>query len=516
VATLRTRLTVAYGFALIGGLIVFAVALWTVRVASGIDALGPTAIEQGDRVLEPLRAWVLNGHPLLEDQSPADSVTPRRSLTGSVLSILGRLPGYFVIYDRDGKELYTSIGLRQLTLEDRSAILATGKHLEPNGAGALVAVADPLFDGKMLLVARRDSTLLPGVTRIVSGVPTTVAELGGEVLLGSMLVVIPLILIAFIGVSYFVTGRALEPIDELMNEVEAITDGRSLHRRLPADLGSEELSRLGNTLNAMISRLETSFGALRRFTADASHELKTPLTVLRADVERAMHPGARGTEAMQALEEALQETTRMSDLVDSLLTLARADEGRFDIHREPVPLGPLVRDVYETAMILGEDCGLTVSMSVLEEGVVDGDARRLRQLFLNLITNAIKYTPSGGRVELSLSQRLGEEIAFTVRDTGIGMSAADLSHVFERFWRADRARSRTSERGGFGLGLAISQWIAQAHGGRIAVQSRLGRGSVFTVTLPLLTSRAGTNDDRALRDPREARRVTPASEPNAS
>ena len=175
----------------------------------------------------------------------------------------------------------------------------------------------------------------------------------------------------------------------------------------------------------------------------------------------------------------------MSDLVDSLLTLARADEGRFDLHREPVDLGPLVRDVYETAVILGESCGLAVSMSVLEEGIVDGEARRLRQLFLNLVTNAIKYTPSGGRVELSLSHRLADEIAFTVRDSGIGMSAGDLSHVFERFWRADRARSRTSERGGFGLGLAISQWIAQAHGGRITVQSRLGRGSVFTVTLPM-------------------------------
>jgi signal transduction histidine kinase len=177
--------------------------------------------------------------------------------------------------------------------------------------------------------------------------------------------------------------------------VEAITDGRSLHRRLPANLGTDELSRLGTTLNAMIARLETSFGALRRFTADASHELKTPLTVLRADVERAMHPGAQGSEAMQALEEALQETARMSDLVDSLLTLARADEGRFDLHREPINLGPLVRDVYETAVILGEDCGLTVLMTVLEEGVIEGDAQRLRQLFLNLVTNAIKYTPRG-------------------------------------------------------------------------------------------------------------------------
>jgi signal transduction histidine kinase len=198
----------------------------------------------------------------------------------------------------------------------------------------------------------------------------------------------------------------------------------------------------------------------------------------------------------------------MADLVDSLLTLARADEGRFDLHREAIALGAVVRDVYETAVILGEHSGLDVSMSVLEEGVVDGDARRLRQLFLNLITNAIKYTPRGGRVELSLSQRVGGEIALTVRDSGIGISAADLPHVFDRFWRADRARSRASERGGFGLGLSISQWIAQAHGGRITVQSRLGRGSVFTVILPLLSPSdvsAGDQLRAELRELREAR-----------
>ncbi|PYP78414.1 MAG: hypothetical protein DMD35_11350 [Gemmatimonadetes bacterium] len=522
-ATLRTRLTVTYGAALIGGLIVFAVALYVVRVASGVDALGPTAIGQADRVLQPLRAWVLNAHALVEEQvDPTGSAV--RTLTGSAQSIVGRIPGYFIIYDQNGDRIYTSIGMRQLTLEDRSAILATAQRLEPNGRGALVTVADPLFEGDMLLVARRDSTLLPAITRVVAGVPTTVAELGGDVLVGTMLVVLPLVLLGFIGVSYVITGNALEPVERLINDVEAITDGRSLHRRLAANLGSDELSRLGNTLNAMIARLETSFGALRRFTADASHELKTPLTVLRADVERAMHPNAQGSEAMQALEEALQETARMSDLVDSLLTLARADEGRFDLHREPVDLGALVRDVYETAVILGEDCGLTVSMTVLEKGVVDGDARRLRQLFLNLITNAIKYTPRGGRVDLSLSHRLANDIAFTVRDSGIGMSAGELAHVFERFWRADRARSRTSERGGFGLGLAICQWIAQAHSGRITVQSRLGRGSVFTVTLPLLVAAADASPQgaapegfevREARDVRESRIVSPPTEPAA-
>jgi signal transduction histidine kinase len=270
----------------------------------------------------------------------------------------------------------------------------------------------------------------------------------------------------------------------MINEVEAITDGRSLHRRLAVETTGDELARLGATLNAMIARLETSFSALRRFTADASHELKTPLTVLRADVERAMHSVPASNDQLVALEEALQETTRMADLVDSLLTLARADEGRFDLHREPFALEPLVHEVFETAVILGEDAGLVVRLSAVEDATILGDRVRLRQLFLNLVTNAIKYTSRGGTVEVTAKRRDGE-VQFAVRDTGIGISAADLPYIFERFWRADRARSRLSERGGFGLGLAISQWIAQAHGGTLTVQSRLHRGSTFTVSLPV-------------------------------
>ena len=174
----------------------------------------------------------------------------------------------------------------------------------------------------------------------------------------------------------------------------------------------------------------------------------------------------------------------MADLVDSLLTLARADEGRFDLHREPFAVAPLAHEVFETAVILGEHSGLDVTMPTVDDATVLGDRPRLRQLFLNLVTNAIKYTTRGGAVELTLKRRDGE-VQFAVRDTGIGISAADLPYIFERFWRADRARSRLSERGGFGLGLAISQWIAQAHGGTLTVQSRLHRGSTFTVSLPV-------------------------------
>ena len=342
-----------------------------------------------------------------------------------------------------------------------------------------------------ILVARREARPeFAPLSLIIAGSPTTSSVRAQSELFGSMLAVAPFVLLVSVGVAYYIAGRAFRPVDHLINEVEAITDGRSLHRRLAVDAGGDELARLGATLNEMIGRLETSFAGLRRFTADASHELKTPLTVLRADVERAMSANTSTTDQLIALEEALQETTRMANLVDSLLTLARADEGRFDLHRETVELGPLVREVCETAVILGEDAGLEIDASEIDEATVLGDPTRLRHLFLNLVTNAIKYTPRGGRVEIRL-QRQDHEVAFSVRDTGIGISAADLPYIFERFWRADRVRSRrvsgvdgTLERGGFGLGLAISQWIAHAHGGTLTVVSRLTRGSTFTLRLP--------------------------------
>jgi signal transduction histidine kinase len=393
------------------------------------------------------------------------------------------------VLDQKNRLLYSSFAVRQLPTPDQDDLNQVAVNLLP-GRDSVVSLRP---DERMLVVAREDSTLKPNVSRVIAGLPTSDAEIPPQLLLGTMFLLAPLILIVSVGVAYALAGNTFKPVDTLINEVEAITDGRSLHRRVPTDEADEELSRLAETLNRMIGRLQTSFGALRRFTADASHELKTPLTVVRADVERAMHPGAGAEERMQMLEEAMQEIARMSDLVDSLLTLARADEGRFDLHREPIHLEAIVRDVSETAIILGEDAGVTVSLPLVEDAIVMGDSTRLRQLFLNLITNAIKYTPRDGHVEMTLSVRNNNEIGFTVRDSGVGIAAADLPHVFDRFWRADKARSRraaadlrgATERGGFGLGLAIAQWIAQAHGGTLTAQSRLGKGSIFTVLLPI-------------------------------
>jgi signal transduction histidine kinase len=365
--------------------------------------------------------------------------------------------------------------------DEVAALLAGATRVQSGGPAATVQVGDERLVVAVSAPTARESA----IRRVIVAASTRPAEVAASQLVGVMLLIAPVLVIAAVVVTHRIAGRAFESVDRMINEVEAITDGRSLHRRLAVDGAGDEFSRLALTLNQMMERLETSFAGLRRFTADASHELKTPLAVLRVDVERAMSPTTAPAERMVALEEALHEITRMADLVGSLLTLARADEGRYDIVREPVELEPLVREVFETAAILGEDAGLGVALPTVDVAVVLGDATRLRQLFLNLVTNAVKYTPRGGTVEVAL-QRRERTVTFSVRDTGLGISAGDLPHIFERFYRADRARSRTAERSGFGLGLAISQWIAEAHGGTISVRSRLGRGSTFAVTLPLM------------------------------
>ncbi len=492
----RARLAAAYAGLLFATLAAFCAAIYAARRASAYQELGARAVLASGHVMQGIVAAERSGRALTARDANGKVIAQpemRRtfeSLPGyfRALADSTRVPGYFLVLDDSSRLLYSSVSARALPSADQDDLNEVAVKLVPGGEAAVVQTSQ---GDRMLLVAREDPALRPNISRVVAGLPTADAEVPAQLLLGTMLLLAPLFFLVSVGVAYMLAGRTFKPVDQLINEVEAITDGRSLHRRVPTDEADEELARLAETLNRMIGRLQTSFGALRRFTADASHELKTPLTVVRADVERAMHPSATGQERMVALEEAMQEIARMSDLVNSLLTLARADEGRFDLHRESLHMEPLVRDVFETAVILGEDAGVTVSLPLVEDAVVLGDETRLRQLLLNLVTNAIKYTPRGGHVEMTLSIRNNNEIGFKVSDTGVGIAAADLPHIFDRFWRADRARSRRSATdgpvhgGGFGLGLSIAQWIVQAHGGSLSAQSRLGRGSVFTVMLPI-------------------------------
>ncbi len=533
-ATVRARLASAYALALGGTIVVLAGTLWTARGAAGDRELQRYVTEEAEVATRLLRQAAGPGLPLTEvtDRPIGPQVVSRVAL------LLDALPNIVIVLDSADRMVYRSTDARLLDVGEADRIVDASTLLSPTVSGKLDVERDTtgaagaylrargLPAQEEVLVVRRDAPRdLTPIRRIVVGTPTRSAIDARRELFTSMLAVMPLVLVASGGVGWWLAGRGVRPLERVIDEMEAITDGRSLHRRLAAGEAApedgDELTRLTTTLNAMIGRLESSFGALRRFTADASHELKTPLTVLRATVERAMSAPPQSSEQMVALEEALQEVTRMAALVDSLLTLARFDEGRFDLHREPVALEPLVHDVLETATILGEDAGLTIELAALEPATVLGDATRLRQLFLNLITNAIKYTPRGGLVELALRRGAGlangaEGVQLTVRDTGIGIAAADLPYIFDRFWRADRARSRRSalgtalgatERGGFGLGLAISQWIAQAHGGTIAVTSRLTRGTTFTVTLPTVVASVD-----AVRDPTLGDAERPAGE----
>ncbi len=477
-ASTRTNLTAAFvtGLAIAtGGL---ALTFWTVRNASLYEGIASTAITEADLASALILEAGEGAQGVLIGPDTARAtivITPRLG------AMLNGFPGYLVVLDRQNTILFRSSRVESLAAADLDLLTEQVETLPDGGPALLLSLGDGT--GQLLLVARDIRGSTGSLGKVIVGTETGQAMQLPRGYVIAMFVFAPFVILAAAWGAWTILGITSKRIDKLTNDVAAISDGRSLHRRLSMENAGEEFERLMSTLNAMIERLETSFMGLRRFTADASHELKTPLAVLRADVERAMSEPLQ-SERMVALEEALHETTRMADLVDSLLTLARADEGRFDIHREPVDLKPLVEDVYETALILGEAAGVAVNLPFTAEATVLGDRIRLRQLFLNLITNAIKYTPAGGKVDIGLGLH-PENVTFAVRDTGIGIAAADVPYIFERFWRADRVRSRMSERGGFGLGLAISQWIAQAHGGSLTASSRLGRGSLFTVTLPL-------------------------------
>ncbi len=319
----------------------------------------------------------------------------------------------------------------------------------------------------------------------------------------------PLALILAGGGGWLLANRALRPVDRMTQAARRI-EAERLAERLEGAEVDDELGRLARTLNEMLARLEAGFAQVRRFSADASHELRTPLTILKGEIEVALRSAREPAEYQRVLESALEEVERMARLVDDLLMLSRADAGALRWDKEPVELDRLVEDIAKRGEILGRARGIQVGIQTLEPLIACGDEQRLRQLLLNLVDNAVKYTPSGGRITLSLRRvggesdgpptagpdaaalhpiasspdlLAGEWAEIAVNDTGVGIPPDALPRIFERFYRVDGARSR--EAGGAGLGLCIAKTIAEAHGGDIRVESGFGSGSTFTVRVPL-------------------------------
>jgi signal transduction histidine kinase len=476
VSTIRSRLTLWYTVALGVTVVVFGVLLYLERRQSSLRELDQRLGLEADLA----NRWLSESYNVLG--RIVTTTGSRPALDPGISAYLEAVRDYLVVADTNGNVLALSEAARTLSadaLQRLSAPLDTVRLPKRAGTTDLGAGA-----GEVRYLALRVEAAGPEIGGMLVATSTGQVAFGPAELVRSMLFIAPIILIGAALVGYWLAGTALRPVEGIMDEVEAISDGTSLHRRLAVPLSGDEVARLVLTLNGMLARLEQSFASLHRFTADASHELKTPLMVLRAGVERALvHPGVPG-EILQTLDETLAQINEMTELVESLLTLARADEGRAPLAVEESDLRELLGDAVETAGILGEDVGVAVTSSMPNHPVrLAVDRHRIRELLLNLVTNAIKYTPQGGTIDLTLAEQDGD-VTLAVRDTGIGIAPGDLPHIFERFWRADPARSRTGERPGTGLGLAITKWIAEAHGGSITVQSRPGRGTTFIVRLP--------------------------------
>ncbi len=287
-------------------------------------------------------------------------------------------------------------------------------------------------------------------------------------------------LLSLVG-GWLLVGRALRRVDALTRTALEI-QGSNLERRIHHSGPEDEIGRLARAFDQMIARLDRSFQQVRRFSADASHELKTPLTAIRGEAEVALlEPRAPG-EYQRTLRSILESAERMSHIVESLLLLSRADAGQELIRREPVPLGELLLEVLERFESPARAADVRVEVQEIADVTVDGDPLWLTQIATNLLSNAVKYTPAGGQIVVSLHEA-GATAELVVEDSGIGIPSEHLPRIFDRFYRVDQGRARTA--GGAGLGLSITHWAVEAHGGTILVDSEVGKGSRFLVRLPL-------------------------------
>ena len=298
--------------------------------------------------------------------------------------------------------------------------------------------------------------------------------------LDTLVVLIPLGVALAAAGGAIVARTALRPVDEMALAARRIT-AEDLGQRISLRGTGDELDRLAETLNGMFSRLAAAFAEMRRFAADAAHELRTPLTALKGGIEVSLRSARSAEEYRQVLGGSLEEVERLIRLAEDLLLLSRSTAGP-ETPRRPVDLEPLLLDVLDVGVRLAHGTGVSVRLNDVTPATVKGDPAVLRRAVLNLVENALKYTPAGGKVELSLTSGEGHA-AITVEDTGIGIAPPDQERIFEPFVRLDAARAR--ETGGTGLGLAIARAIAVAHGGTLSVASQPDAGSRFTLRLPL-------------------------------
>lgn len=278
----------------------------------------------------------------------------------------------------------------------------------------------------------------------------------------------------------FMAKKALKSIDLMIKELQTI-ETEHLRKRLTLHPAKDEINELSGVINEMLSRLENSFNQARQFTADASHELRTPIAIMKAGIEVTLSKERDIRGYQQVLANTLEDLRRLSKIIENLFVLAKADAGRYELHIKRINLYPVITEIAEQLKLIAEPKNIFVSTEKMEDVFIEGDELLIRMLLLNLIDNAVKYTHPKGTISLSLCKDNGW-VNIAILDNGIGISQEDIAHIFDRFYRANKAR--TADHTGGGLGLSICQWIVKSHRGTITVKSGLCQGSIFTVTLP--------------------------------
>lgn len=385
-----------------------------------------------------------------------------------------RLPDVYIALFAGDQLLATNSDEGQLLALGKDRLPATGTSEQPvfrtiagfGEAGARLAALSLRVneqDYRVVVIAPLHDTVeqLASIRRIFYiGLPATllVAGLGGLML----------------------ARKSLAPVVAMSNQAELIS-AKNLHERLPISNPNDELGHLASVFNELLLRLDRSFESMRQFMADASHELRTPLAIIRGEADVALSQDRGAAEYKEALAIIQDEAKRLSRIVDDMLALARADAGQRPLKIEEFYLNDLVEDCFRAAQVLAWRKGVALTLAPAADMAFRGDEDMLRRMILNLLDNAIKYTPADGAVGVKL---VGEaaRAKIIVEDTGIGIPAEAAAHIFERFYRVDKSRSRAD--GSSGLGLAIARWVAEAHNGAIHLISQPGHGSTFTVTLP--------------------------------
>lgn len=451
IKSLRSRLTFLHSAFIAGMLFVFGAAIYVLVNVILLIQVDTTLESTAREIIQIARTTNLNA---------VDLGNSGMDMTSNI---------YVQIWGTDNKLNASSVNIRALS-----------QPLDPEGLRAGVTVYQDAHVGgnhlRVLSVPLRHSERVIGILQV--GASLAVVDTARGNLL-SAIVSVSVLVVVFSSIGSWVTlGRALAPLDSIRDTVDQINRADDLSRRIPDQGGLDaELENIVIAFNQTLERLESIFNSQQRFITDVSHELRTPLTVIKGSVDLMRRFKKADEDSLNSID---QEAGRLTRLVGGLLMLAQAEAGKLPLVFKPVELDLLLTEVFTEMRVLAGS-KVQVHLNDIDQVIVNGDRDRLKQVLLNLVANAIQYTPPGGEIFLSLS-RIGDQGRLIVRDTGPGIPAEDLPHIFDRFYRAEKSRTR-SKVSGFGLGLSIAHWIIEQHGGEIKVESKQGEGTTFVIWL---------------------------------